>query len=270
MKSDRRRFCKIRNPNPEKQNAAPAYQAEGSIKMNFFSGIKYNLQGLAMSFKNPKLLLLGLLRFAVVIIMTIAAASVILVYHQEILNFMWTRPGSHWVQWLWYLLSWLLSAVLVGLSAILSYLVSQILFSVIIMDLMSRITEKKLTGTIRAPQNTTLGQQFFFLLKQEIPRATIPVLLTLLLMILGWLTPLGPVITILSSAIAVIFLAWDNTDLIPARRQVPFGERFRILRRDLLFHLGFGLLFLIPFLNILFLSFAPVGATMYYVNKINE
>jgi len=237
--------------------------------MNFFNGIKYNLQGLAMSLRNPKLLMLGLIRFAVVIIITIASASIILVYHQEILNFIWSRPDSRWVQWLWYLLSWLLSAILVGLSALLSYLASQILFSVIIMDLMSRITEKKLTGTIREPQKTTLWLQFLFLIKQEIPRTTIPVLLTLLLMVIGWLTPLGPVITILSSATAAIFLAWDNTDLIPARHQVPFGERFRILRRSLLFHLGFGILFLIPFLNILFLSFAPVGATLYYVDKVN-
>jgi CysZ protein len=183
---------------------------------------------------------------------------------------MWNRPDSRWVQWLWYLLSWLLSAILVGLSALLSYLVAQILFSVIIMDLMSRITEKKLTGTIQEPQKTTLWLQFLFLIKQEISRATIPVLLTLLLMVLGWLTPLGPVITIFSSAAAAIFLAWDNTDLIPARRQVAFGERFRILRRSLFFHLGFGILFLIPFLNILFLSFAPVGATLYYVDKVND
>ena len=74
-------------------------------------------------------------------------------------------------------------------------------------------------------------------------------------------------VTILSSAVAVIFLAWDNTDLIPARRLVSFGERFRILRHNLGFHLGFGLLFLIPILNILFLSFAPVGATLYYIDK---
>lgn len=238
--------------------------------MNIFSGIKYNLRGLALSLKNPKLLLLGVIRFAVVIIITIALASVILVYHQEILNFMWSRPESRWIQWLWYLLSWLLSAFLVGLSAVFSYLLSQILFSVIIMDLMSRITEKSLTGAIRAPEKTTLGLQLLFLIKQEIPRTTIPVLLTIVLMIFGWLTPLGPVITILSSAVAVIFLAWDNTDLIPARRQVPFGERLQILRRNLFFHLGFGLVFLIPFVNIVFLSFAPVGATLYYIDKYNE
>jgi CysZ protein len=235
--------------------------------MNLIKGIKYNLRGLGMGFKTPQLLLLGLIRFLIVILITIFAAGLILVYHQEILSFMWTKPENPWVTWLWYLLSWLLSAVLVGLSAVISFLVSQILFSVLIMDLMSRITEKKVTGTIRETRKMPWWQQFLFLIKQEIPRAIVPVLLSMLLLIIGWLTPLGPMITILSAGIAVIFLAWDNTDLAPARQLVPFSERFRSLRGSLLFHLGFGLLFLIPVLNILFLSFAPVGATLYQIDK---
>ncbi len=235
--------------------------------MNLIKGIKYNLRGLGMGFKTPQLLLLGLIRFLIVILITIFAAGLILVYHQEILSFMWTKPENPWVTWLWYLLSWLLSAVLVGLSAVISFLVSQILFSVLIMDLMSRITEKKVTGTIRETRQMPWWQQFLFLIKQEIPRAIVPVLLSMLLLIIGWLTPLGPMITILSAGIAVIFLAWDNTDLTPARQLVPFSERFRSLRGSLLFHLGFGLLFLIPVLNILFLSFAPVGATLYQIDK---
>jgi CysZ protein len=235
--------------------------------MNLFSGIKYNLRGLGMGLKTPKLLMLGLIRLFTMILITIFAAGLILVYHQAILSFMWSKPDSQWVTWLWYLLSWLLSAVLVGLSTVISFLVSQILFSVLIMDMMSRITEKKMTGNIQQPRKVPWWQQFLFLVKQEIPRATIPVLLALLLLIAGWLTPLGPIITILSSVVAVIFLAWDNTDLTPARQLVPFKERFRSLRRSLLFHLGFGILFLIPVLNILFLSFAPVGATLYQIDK---
>ena len=235
--------------------------------MNLVSGIKYNLRGLGMGFKTPKLLMLGLIRFFTVVLITIFAAGLILVYHQEILGFMWTKPENQWVTWVWYLLSWLLSAVLVGLSAVISFLVSQILFSVLIMDMMSRITERKVTGKIQESSKIPWWQQLLFLIKQEIPRATIPVLLSLLLIIIGWLTPLGPIITILSSGIAVIFLAWDNTDLTPARQQVPFKERFRSLRGSLLFHLGFGILFLIPVLNILFLSFAPVGATLYQIDR---
>jgi CysZ protein len=190
--------------------------------MNLFSGIKYNLQGLSLGVKTPKLLLLGVIRFMVVIIITILSAGLILAYHQEILNLMWSKPESQWIIWLWYLLSWLLSAVLVGCAIVLSYLVSQILFSVFIMDLMSRITEKTVTGSVREPNKIPWWQQFLFLIKQEIPRTIVPVLLSLVLIGLGWLTPLGPIVMILSSAAAVIFLAWDNTDLIPARRMVPF------------------------------------------------
>ena len=235
--------------------------------MSLFSGIKYNLQGLILGLKTPKLLILGIIRFFVVIIITILSAGLILVYQQEILNLMWSKPESQWILWLWYLLSWLISAVLVSFTMVLSYLVSQILFSVFIMDLMSRITEKKVTGSIRKPNIMPWWQQFLFLIKQELPRATVPVLLSLVLIGLGWLTPLGPIVTILSSLAAVIFLAWDNTDLVPARRMISFGERFRLLRSSLPFHLGFGILFLIPLLNILFLSFAPVGATLYYMDK---
>ena len=235
--------------------------------MNLLSGIKYNLQGLSLGLKTPKLLLLGIIRFMVVVIITILSAGLILVYHQEILNLMWSKPESQWVIWMWYLLSWLLSAVLVGCAIVVSYLVSQFLFNVFIMDQMSRITEKTVTGRIREPNKIPWWQQFLYLIKQEIPRTTVPVLLSLVLIGLGWLTPLGPIVTILSSAVAVIFLAWDNTDLIPARRMAPFKERFRLLMNTLPFHLGFGILFLIPLLNILFLSFAPVGATLYYIDK---
>jgi CysZ protein len=235
--------------------------------MGLFSGIKYNLQGLSLGLKTPKLLLLGIIRLIVVTIITILSTGLILVYHQEILNLMWTKPESQWIIWLWYLFSWLLSAILVGCAIVLSYLISQIFFSVFIMDLMSKITEKTVTGSIRESNKIPWWQQFLFLIKQEIPRTTVPVLLSLLLIGLGWLTPLGPLVTILSSAVTVIFLAWDNTDLIPARRMASFEERFRLLMTTLPFHLGFGLLFLIPLLNILFLSFAPVGATLYYIDK---
>ena len=235
--------------------------------MSFFSGISYNLRGLRLGIKTPKLLALGLIRIAVVISITILSASLILVYHEEILNLIWSKPASQWILWLWYVVSWVLSLSLVGLSAIVSYLVSQILFCVIIMDYMSRVTERMLVGRKNELEKVSMLRQFSYLLKQEIPRSILPVLVTILLMVLGWLTPLGPFLAIASSGIAAIFLAWDNTDLIPARRLYPFNKRFKLLLNNLTFHLGFGLLFLIPVFNILFLSFAPVGATIYYTDK---
>jgi CysZ protein len=135
------------------------------------------------------------------------------------------------------------------------------------MDAMSRITEKMATPTVPASPPGSLLKQFFYLVRQEIPRSTLPVLLTLVILVVGWTTPLGPIVTVLSSAAAIIFLAWDNTDLVPARRMEPFSARFGFLIRNIGFHLGFGLVFLVPGLNIVFLSFAPVGATLWYIEN---
>jgi len=234
--------------------------------MGLFRGITYNFKGLIFSLGSLKLLLLGTLRFLAVLVLTILAASLVLVYHQQILNLIWTRPESVWITWLWHVVSWVLSLLLVGVCAVVSYLLSQILFSVVIMDIMSRITEKIVKGNTAEPRVSIL-KLFGYLVRQEIPRTTIPVLISLVLMTVGWIIPLGPILVVLSSLVAVIFLSWDNTDLMPARRMLPFRKRFRLLMKNLPFHLGFGLPFLIPGANIVFLSFAPVGATLYHLEK---
>jgi CysZ protein len=235
--------------------------------MDLLSGIAYNLRGLRVAMKTPKLLVLGLVRFAVAVFITIIAAGLTLLYHEEILGIIWAKPASQWILWLWYFISWVLALFLLVLSAILSYLASQILFGVVIMDYMSRITERMIAGNEKKAEQASVVRQLVYLVKQEIPRTILPVLATLFLMVLGWFTPFGPVLAILSSVVTVILLAWDNTDLVPARRLYPFKSRLRLLGRSLSFHLGFGLLFLLPVVNLLFLSFAPVGATLYFVDK---
>jgi CysZ protein len=235
--------------------------------MGFFSGIVYNLRGLMLGLRTPRLLILGLVRLAAVLVLTVAAASLVLVYHDEILALIWTRPASMWLIWLWHLFSWLLGLLLLGVSALAAYIVSQILFSVVIMDAMSRLTEVRVRGAAREPTQRPLFSHFFHLLRQEIPRSIFPVVLTLVLTVLAWLTPLGPVLTVAAPLVAGAFLAWDATDLVPARRLLPFGERFRLFLRALPFHLGFGLLFLVPLLNVLVLSFAPVGGTLYFLDR---
>lgn len=237
--------------------------------MNLISGITYNYRGLKLGLKTPILLFLGLVRFLVIVILTVVSAALILEHHNEIMSLLWIKPESNWIVWMWYVVSWLLTALLMGLSAVISFLIAQILFSVMIMDTMSRITEQRVFGREKEAKRMSWFKYFLYLLRQEIPRAVIPVMITIALMVMGWLTPLSPVTTIISALVAGIFLAWDNTDLIPARRYESFGGRFKFLLKNIGFHLGFGLWFLIPVLNILFLSFAPVGATLFYIERID-
>ena len=235
-----------------------------------FRGIRYNFRGLKLGLKTPSLLALGMARLVIILLLTMVAIALILAKYQQITEAMWTRPESSWLIWLWYVLSWLVALLLSGISAVVAFLVSQVLFSVVIMDYMSRIVERKTAGDEVAPPAMPWFSYFFYLLKQEIPRTILPVCSSLLLMVLGWLTPLAPVLTLLSPVLAAVFLAWDNTDLVPARRLVAFNERFSFLRRNLGFHLGFGLCFLIPVFNIVLLSFAPVGGTLYYIEHFDS
>ncbi|MHC1726374.1 MAG: EI24 domain-containing protein [Syntrophobacteraceae bacterium] len=122
------------------------------------------------------------------------------------------------------------------------------------------------TGQVSHPTKLSLTRQLAHMIWQEIPRAVLPVLLSVTFIIVGWLTPPGPLITLLSAMIAAVFLAWYSTDIVPARNFIPFRERLLFLRRNLPFHLGFGLCFFIPVLNILLLSFAPVGGTLYHID----
>lgn len=237
--------------------------------VTFLSGIRYNLKGLRLGLKTPGLLLLGMARFAAVMILTVFASGLLLVYHEQILSTLWAKPESLWIVWAWHVAAWLLALLLIGLAALGSYLLSQILFSVVIMEYMSLMTERIVTGHEQKPAETSLPRRFWFLIGQELPRTVLPLFLLMMILALGWLTPLAPLVTILSAGASAVFLAWDNTDLIPARQRVPFGRRFAQLLNSLGFHLGFGILFLIPGLNILLLSFAPVGATLYQLERAN-
>ena len=99
--------------------------------MSLISGIAYNYKGLKLGLKTPKLLFLGLVRFVVIVMIAIVSAGLILSYHNEILSLIWAKPESSWIIWLWHVVSWLLTLLLMGISAVVSFLISQVLFSVI-------------------------------------------------------------------------------------------------------------------------------------------
>lgn len=235
--------------------------------MGFFKGIQYALKGLAMGLSTPLLLFLGILRFVVLLVISFVLATLVFYYQDTILSFLWQAPENGLMLFLWEVVSWLLSGLLALLSVFVSYFISQFVFGLFIMDYMSRITERILTGKEEAAEEGGILGLFFYLVRQEIPRAVIPVLLSLVIIIIGFLTPFGPIIAVLSSLAASAFLAWDVTDLVYARRMFSFRERFGFFKKNLLFHIGFGIFFLIPWVNILFFSFAPVGATIYCIEK---
>jgi CysZ protein len=110
--------------------------------MNLLHGVRYNLKGMRLALATPRLLMLGLLRFVIVVAITLVAAGLVLAWNQELISMIWSRPESAWLVWLWHLVSWLMTLLLIAVSTVAAYIMAQILFGVFIMDKMSRITEK--------------------------------------------------------------------------------------------------------------------------------
>jgi CysZ protein len=236
------------------------------MKKSLLSGIHYNLKGLIFGLKTPKLLFLGLIRFVLIGVLALVSAILVLRFYQDIFSLIWNKPDSQWIIWLWHFSSWLAGLLLFGMMAMVSYLLGQIAFGIWIMDMMAQVTEKHITGTSAQPAHSSFFLQLFHLIKQETPRAIFPIVMISFVMVIGWMTPLGPILNILIPLLTALFLAWDNTDLIPARQLIPFKARFEFLKNNLLFHIGFGIWFLIPLANVLFLSFAPVGGALYRID----
>lgn len=238
--------------------------------MGLLKGIQYNIKGLLFALKSPKLLFLGFLRFSIVLALTFLFIGLALYWHDDILNMVWVMPEKGFLIYIWKIVSWIVFIGLTVVSMLVAYIVSQLFFCVFIMDYMSRITEAMVLGKeVNEVQGSYLSF-FIYLIKQEIPRAIVPVVISFFVLLISLVTPISPIIVVVSSICAAVFLAWDNTDLIPARRMLTFKNRLQFLKRNLFFHIGFGLLFLIPWANILFLSFAPVGATLFFIETEAE
>ncbi len=227
-------------------------------------GLGFAFKGMAMALKNPKLLGLGLLRLVLTAAIAIVGIGLAMAYHDKVMAMVWSRPDSAWIIWLWHLASWILALVLAALASVLGYLAAQILFSIFIMDIMSQITERN-TDRTTFESGLSFWEYFRHLVIQEIPRTIVPVLISLFIMVAGWLTFLAPVVTLVMPLTAGAFLAWENTDLVPARRMIPFSKRWAFFRRHFWSHVGFGLLLLVPLVNIVVLCFAPVGGTLLYL-----
>jgi len=235
---------------------------------SIIEGFSFNIRGFIISLRNPALLFWGMIRVVLLILVTVIIAGFILSYRVELSGIIWQQPeNSLWQTGLWQIYSWFLSLILMVLAGILAFIVTQLLFSIVIMDYMSQIIEKKITGKVDAPA-FSIYKLLLHLIKQEIPRAIIPLILSFIIMVAGWLSFfMTPVTTLISVLIISTFLAWDNTDLTPSRRFMSLRERFWLFIKNIPFHIGFGLPFLIPIANIIFLSYAPVGGTLYFLEK---
>ncbi len=237
--------------------------------MGIWYGFRCHWDAMALLKKERSLLLWGLSRFLLILGLTVVFTWLAVSYNHEIFGLIWQRPETGWARHLWTLLLWLFTLKLIILGTILAYIVSQGVFGALIADHMSQLTQRAL-GFETRPSSMGGLKHMVFIVKQEIPRVFVPVLPSVSVMILGWMIPFGFVPVILSGLVTSAFLAWDYTDLVPARELWTFSQRWAFFKKNLLGHIVLGLPFLIPFLNIFLLSLGPVSGTIFFLRTIGR
>ena len=62
--------------------------------MDLVKGVRYNWRGLVLGLKTPRLLLLGMLRLAIVVVLTLLLGGAILYYHRDLMALIWQKPTA--------------------------------------------------------------------------------------------------------------------------------------------------------------------------------
>lgn len=238
--------------------------------MHLLDGLICHWEALKLLKKRKTLIFWGGVRFIIILVLFVVFSLIAFAYNDPLLEYIWERPESIIMLVIWKITLILFTAVLLFIAAIFSYIISQILFGVLIADYMSYVTEYELTTKVSNGAPLFSFNYLFFLIRQEIPRGFLPLIISSGLMILGWLLPLGFAWVFISSLVSGALVAWDYTDLVPARMLMPFGERFSLFKKTFLGHVIFGLPFLVPFLNVIFFSIGPVAGTIFFLKTMHK
>lgn len=171
----------------------------------------------------------------------------------------WDKPEAWYAVALWWVGWALMSFVPIALCVLGAYLLMKALASPIF-EIVSTAIEKDVTGL--DPPRLTLRQHVSVILgemQKALVILTIPILLLLI-----------PGFNVISIPVAAFLIGWDFFDYPLARRGWSFGERWRFVAGELWSVTGFGLWFVIPFVNIVLAPFAIAGGTLLGVESIRR
>ena len=169
-------------------------------------------------------------------------------------------------------------AWIIGILMILVLFIFQILISVYLANLLSGVfgeqlslyTEQHLTGSAAPSPEGNLLKIFVRSVVEELKGIAFFAAGFCVILLFSFLPLIGPIIiAILSPIWSALSLAFDFTAPTSERRGMHFREKRRLLFDNWLSALGFGLgvlpMSLIPILNFLFIPFAIVGGTRWYL-----
>jgi CysZ protein len=135
-----------------------------------------------------------------------------------------------------------------------------ILSNIIASPVYDHISSRYERVVIRGDKSTedSLNSHMLRVIWEEAKKALFAIAIPLLLILIPVIGP------ILSFITASVLIAWDYVDYSLSRKTPFFKDRFQLVWGHKMTFLGFGIPLVIPFLGLLVLPFAILGATILY------
>jgi len=229
----------------------------------------YHLKGIKFAFKHVSFLFLSLLPFLITVALYVTLFFVLVHNADYLLDMIWkVKPdeSSKYVAWLYWVYMHVIKFTLYLLTFIImlyTFTVAANLFASPLYDFISTRYERLFTQSSNKEPSLPFFERISRVLKEEIKKSLfvfiLPFLVFFIIPVIGF---------VLSFILAAAFIAWDYIDFSLSRYKPELKERLKTLWRFRYYFFGFGFPLLIPVLNIVFLPFSILGATILYFDKM--
>jgi CysZ protein len=234
----------------------------------FFKGFLFHPKGIRFGLQHGSFLLLSLFPFFLTLLLYGIAFYVFTLYVDDLLRAIWDLDpdkSSVYLSWLHTSYYYVTTILLYLIVLVIMFYVFIILVNIVASPIYDRVSTKY--GRIRHLEMglepaTSPGLGIPKVIKEETKKALFMLALPLFLLFIPWIG--GP----LAFITAAVFIAWDYTDYSLSKDHPFLKDRVRIVWRYKFHFLGFGFPLLIPFVNILMIPFAILGATKLYYDEI--
>jgi CysZ protein len=236
----------------------------------FSEGSKFHARGIRFGFGHPSFLILAILPFLVTLTLYIFAFYVFVDYSDDLLQMVWNPETGEsswivgWLHWTYtHIVKWILYLVVLVIMFY-TFIVLSIVLASPIYDYISAKYERVYYQNAPEGEAASSGKGLLTILKEELKKAVLMLMIPIPLFFV-------PVVgTLLSFLVASVFIAWDFADFSLSRDRPLLKDRMRAVWQHKWFLLGFGSPLLIPFLGLVIMPFAILGATTLYFDKMKQ
>jgi CysZ protein len=236
----------------------------------FTQGLAFHKKGIGFAFKNPSFLGLAILPFFATLFLYGIGFYLFSSHAESLLNRLWhpdLGQTSSWLGWLYWAYVHIVKFFLYGFLLVVMFYTFIIISNILACPFYDRIAvkyERLRCGLDLKPASGWQEQGIFTVIKEELKKAAFALAVPFALLFI-------PVVgAFLGFLAAAILITWDYVDYSLSKACPHFKNRLQTVWHHKFSFLGYGVPLVIPFLGLLILPFAILGATMLYHDTMKE